>query len=104
MGKSILKFPNFDINMTKFGCSLQLIPHIYTVPFYLHCLLAFVHDLLTCRLSIRAKSHSGHNAYTAQAQADHTVLHQGCGSGSTWIRIHFSSWIRIRIQEGKFVN
>ena len=69
MGKSILKFPNFDINMTKFGCSLRLIPHIYTVPFYLHCLLAFVHDLLTCRLSIRAKSHSGHNAYTVQAQA-----------------------------------
>ena len=27
---------------------------------------------------------------------------QGCGSGSAWIRIHFSSWIRI--QEGKFVN
>ena len=31
---------------------------------------------------------------------------QGCGFGSAWIRIHFSSWIRIRIriQEGKFVN
>ena len=23
---------------------------------------------------------------------------QGCGSGSAWIRIHFPSWIRIRIQ------
>ena len=23
---------------------------------------------------------------------------QGCGSGSAWIRIHFTSWIRIRIQ------
>ena len=31
MGKSILKFPNFDINMTKFGCSLQVIPHIYCI-------------------------------------------------------------------------
>ena len=81
MGKSILKFPNFDINMTKFGCSLQLIPHIYTVPFYLHCLLAFVHDLLTCRLSIRAKSHSGHNAYTAQAQAASYCVGIGIGIG-----------------------
>ena len=26
MGKSILKLLNFDINMTKFGCSLQVIP------------------------------------------------------------------------------
>ena len=24
--------------------------------------------------------------------------------GSAWIRIHFPSWIRIRIQEGKYVN
>ena len=82
MGKSILKFPNFDINMTKFGCSLQLIPHIYTVPFYLHCLLALVHDLLTCRLSIRAKSHSDHNPYTAQAQAA-----SYCVASGLWIRI-----------------
>ena len=37
---------------------------------------------------------------------------QGCGSGSAWIRIHFppgsgsafNMQIRIRIQEGKFVN
>ena len=29
---------------------------------------------------------------------------QGYGSGSAWIRIYFPSWIRIRIQEGKFVN
>ena len=33
-----------------------------------------------------------------------TYPYQGCGSGSTWIRIHFPSWIRIRIQEGKYVN
>ncbi len=26
---------------------------------------------------------------------------QGCGSGSAWIRINLSCWIRIRIQEGK---
>ena len=25
-------------------------------------------------------------------------INQGCGSGSAWIRIHFPSWIRIRIQ------
>ena len=31
-------------------------------------------------------------------------LMQGCGSGSAWIRIHFPCWIRILIQEGKFVN
>ena len=24
--------------------------------------------------------------------------HQGCGSGSAWIRIHFPSWIRLRVQ------
>ena len=28
----------------------------------------------------------------------------GCGSGSAWIRSHFPSSIRIRIQERKFVN
>ncbi len=26
---------------------------------------------------------------------------QGCGSGSAWIRINLSCWIRIRIQKGK---
>jgi hypothetical protein len=26
---------------------------------------------------------------------------QGCGSGSAWIHISLSCWIRIRIQEGK---
>jgi hypothetical protein len=28
-------------------------------------------------------------------------LSQSCGSGSAWIRINMSCWIRIRIQEGK---
>ena len=26
------------------------------------------------------------------------LANQGCGSGSTWIRIHFPSWVRIRIR------
>ena len=30
--------------------------------------------------------------------------HQGCGSGSAWIRIHFPSCIRIRIQNKIFSN
>jgi hypothetical protein len=29
------------------------------------------------------------------------VPYQGCGSGSAWIRINLSFWIRIRIEEGK---
>jgi hypothetical protein len=29
------------------------------------------------------------------------TLAQGCGSGSVWILINLSCWIRIRIQEGK---
>jgi hypothetical protein len=33
----------------------------------------------------------------------HFTYRQGCGSGSgsAWIRINLSCWIRIRIQEGK---
>jgi hypothetical protein len=29
---------------------------------------------------------------------------QGCGSGSAWVRINLSCWIRIRIQEGKMTQ
>ena len=47
------------------------------------------------RLTLLAHENAWLAAFTQQST-------QGCGSGSAWIRIHFLSWIRIHIQEGKF--
>ena len=47
--------------------------YMYTLTFYLHGLLAFVYDLLTCRLSVCANS-SGHHAYTAQCAGASCII------------------------------
>ena len=47
--------------------------YMYKMTFYLHGLLAFVYDLLTCRLSVCANS-SGHHAYTAQCAGASCII------------------------------
>ncbi len=37
----------------------------------------------------------------AKYTQEYSTYMQGCGSGSAWIRISLSCWIRIWIQEGK---
>ena len=62
MGKSILKFPNFDINMTKFGCSLQVISLPFTssssLSIYLQINLHYVSTYSTTSIYGVLYSHS----------------------------------------------